>query len=90
MAIFVTISAYIKLGPNKHGLATYIQVNVYIGNTLSWLNGGSAFKTGVCLRLNNHISVVSLHIFKFLQKAMVQYTIFKTVLLYLLKVYPSL
>ena len=28
------------LGPNKHGLVTYIQVNVYIGNTLSWLNGG--------------------------------------------------
>ena len=27
------------LGPNKHGLVTYIQVNVYIGNTLSWLNG---------------------------------------------------
>ena len=26
------------LGPNKHGLVTYIQVNVYIGNTLSWLN----------------------------------------------------
>ena len=37
------------LGPNKHGLVTYIQVNVYIGNTLSWLNGGFlAFKTGVC------------------------------------------
>ena len=27
-------------GPNKHGLVTCIQVNVYIGNTLSWLNGG--------------------------------------------------
>ena len=31
------------LGPNKHGLVTYVQVNVYIGNTLSWLNGGWAF-----------------------------------------------
>ena len=30
----------IVLGPNKHGLVTYIQVNVYIGNTLSWLNRG--------------------------------------------------
>ena len=28
------------LGPNKHGLVTYIQVNVYIGNTLSWHNVG--------------------------------------------------
>ena len=56
------ISQYL-LGPNKHGLITYIQVNVYIGNTLSWLNGGWAFKTNVCWRLNNHISVVSLHIF---------------------------
>ena len=28
------------LGPNKDGLVTYIQVNVYIGNMLSWLNGG--------------------------------------------------
>ena len=28
------------LGPNKHGRVTYIQVNVYIGNTLSWLIGG--------------------------------------------------
>ena len=37
-----------NLGPNKHGLVTYIQVNVYIGNTLSWLNGGRAFKTDVC------------------------------------------
>ena len=36
------------LGPNKHGLVTYIQVNVYIGNTLSWLNGGLAFKIDVC------------------------------------------
>ena len=32
------------LGPNKHGLVTYIQVNVYIGNTWyvvmaqRWLN----------------------------------------------------
>ena len=24
-------------GPNKHGRVTYIQVNVYVGNTLSWL-----------------------------------------------------
>ena len=32
------------LGPNKHGLVTYIQVNVYIGNTLSRLNGGWASK----------------------------------------------
>ena len=29
-----------QLGPNKHGLVTYIQVNVYIGNMFSWLNGG--------------------------------------------------
>ena len=29
-----------ELGSNKHGLVTYIQVNVYIRNTLSWLNGG--------------------------------------------------
>ena len=29
-----------SLGPNKHGLVTYIQVNVYIGNAMSWLNGG--------------------------------------------------
>ena len=29
-----------NLGPNKHGLVTYIQINVYIGNTLSLLNGG--------------------------------------------------
>ena len=36
------------LGPNKHRLITYIQVNVYIENTLSWLNGYSAFKTDVC------------------------------------------
>ena len=32
------------LGPNKHGLVTYIQLNVYIGNTLSWLNGGELSK----------------------------------------------
>ena len=38
----------LHLGPNKHGLVTYMQVNVYIGNTLSWLNGGWAFKTDVC------------------------------------------
>ena len=25
----------VELGPNKHGLVTYIQVNVYIGNTLN-------------------------------------------------------
>ena len=31
---------YLSLGPNKHGLVTYIQVIVYIGNTLSWLIGG--------------------------------------------------
>ena len=30
----------LNLGPNKHGLVTYLQVNVYIGNMLSWLNGG--------------------------------------------------
>ena len=53
-----------NLGPNKLGLVTYIQVNVYIGNTLSWLNGGWTFKTDVCWRLNNHIFVISLHIFK--------------------------
>ena len=29
-----------RLGPNNHGLFTYIQVNVFIGNTSSWLNGG--------------------------------------------------
>ena len=29
-----------RLGPNTHGLVTYIQVKVYIGNMLSWLNGG--------------------------------------------------
>ena len=29
-----------KLGPNKHGLVTYVQVNVNIGNKLSWLDGG--------------------------------------------------
>ena len=57
-----------ELGPNKHGLVTYIQVNVYIGNTLSWLNSGWAFKTDVCWRLNNHISVISLHIFEFSSK----------------------
>ena len=34
------ISVCFRLGPNKHGLVTYIQVSVYIGNTLSWLNGG--------------------------------------------------
>ena len=28
------------VGPNKHRLGTYIQVNVYNGNKLSWLNGG--------------------------------------------------
>ena len=33
-------AAHKHLGPNKHGLVTYIQVNVCIGNTLSWLNGG--------------------------------------------------
>ena len=33
-------SVHLTLGPNKHGLVTYIQVNVYIGNTLLWLNGG--------------------------------------------------
>ena len=42
-----------------------------------------AFKTDIS-PLFLFISVI------FLQKAMVQYTIFKTVLLYLLKVYPSL
>ena len=32
---------YLKaLGPNKHRLVTYIQVNVYTGNMLSWLIGG--------------------------------------------------
>ena len=29
-----------QLGPNKQGLVTYIQVNVSIGNTLSWLGQG--------------------------------------------------
>ena len=37
--IFIKAASF-HLGPNKHGLVTYIQVNVYIGNTLSWLNGG--------------------------------------------------
>ena len=59
----------LNLGPNKHGLVTYIQVNVYIGNTLSWLNGGFAFKTDVCCRLNNHISVISRHICDFSSKS---------------------
>ena len=36
----VVIYCHQELGPNKHGLVTYIQVNVYIGNTLPWLNGG--------------------------------------------------
>ena len=35
---FGSVGQYI-LGPNKHGLVTYMQVNVYIENTLSWLNG---------------------------------------------------
>ena len=35
-------SSCIWLGPNKHGLVT-----------LSWLNGGWAFKTDVCWRLDN-------------------------------------
>ena len=52
-----------QLGPNKHRLVTYIQVNVYIGNTLSW-----AFKTDVCWRINNHISIISLHVFEFSSK----------------------
>ena len=78
-----------RLEPNKHELVTYIQVNIYIGNTLSWLNSSRAFKTDVCCRLNNHISLFICISLNFLQKAMVQYTIFKTVLLYLLKVYPS-
>ena len=42
-------SCYV-LWPNKHGLVTYMQVNVYIGNKLSWLNGGWAFKTDLCWR----------------------------------------
>ena len=29
-----------RLGPTKHRLVTYVQVNVYIGNPLSWLDGG--------------------------------------------------
>ena len=74
----------------KIGLVTYIQVNVYIGDTLSWLNGGWAFKTDVCWRLNNHISVISLHIFDFFHKALVHFTSFKAILLYLLNVYQSL
>ena len=28
----------VLLRPSIHGLVTYIQVNVYIGNTLSWLS----------------------------------------------------
>ena len=57
------------LGPNKHGLVTYIQVNVFIGNMLSWLNGDWAFKTDVCWRFNYHFSVFSLHIFEFSSKS---------------------
>ena len=41
-------TAWDNFGPNKHGLVTYIQVNEYIGNALSWLNGGRAFKIDVC------------------------------------------
>ena len=33
-----SVGQYI-LRPNKHGLVTYMQVNVYIENTLTWLNG---------------------------------------------------
>ena len=51
---------HLSLGPNKHGLVTCIQVNVNIGNSLLWLNGGWAFKTDVCWRLNNHISIISM------------------------------
>ena len=40
--------------------------------------------------LNNHIFLFTGISLNFLQKAMVHYAIFKTVLLYLLKVYPSL
>ena len=36
---YIYVRVYI-LGPNKDGLVTYIQVNVYIGNMLSWLNDG--------------------------------------------------
>ena len=39
-ATLIDFKISITLGPNKHGLVTYIQVNVYIRNTLSWLNGG--------------------------------------------------
>ena len=35
-----TTESRVKVRPNKHGLFTYIQVNVNIGNTVSWLNGG--------------------------------------------------
>ena len=38
--VFARKEGKMALGPNKHGLVTYMQVNVYIGNTLSWLNGG--------------------------------------------------
>ena len=76
-----------KLGPNIDWLVTDIQVNVYIdGNTLSRLS----FQNWLILKFKNHISIISLLFLYisviFLQKAMVQYTLFKTALLYLLKV----
>ena len=42
LSIFQSLLSFYAydLRPNKHGLVTYIQINVYIGNTLSWLNGG--------------------------------------------------
>ena len=39
--LFITyrVDAYLYLGPSIHGLVTAIQVNVYIGKTLSRLSG---------------------------------------------------
>ena len=68
LATWLKVMAVFNLRPNKHGLVTYVQVNVYIGNKL-WLNVGWAFKTDVCWRLNNPISVNCLLIFRFSSKS---------------------
>ena len=76
------------LGPSIHGLVTDIQVNVYTENT-------SIVKAALSNWTNIEDSIIISPLFHcisliFLQKAMVQYTIFKTVLLYLFNVYPFL
>ena len=53
-----------SIRPSIHGLVTDIQVNVYIGNTLSRLS----FQNWRMLKLNNHISIISLHICDFSSK----------------------